>query len=86
LSGPAWLKPSSLWTWGVCLVVIGVAARWFGWDALLWFPRLALDWLAWAPAAIVAAIEDSPSTVGLIALGVLLMVVAKIRMRPKGGA
>jgi len=78
------VRPSSLWTLGVCLVVLGFAAHWFGWDALLWFPRAVLDWLGWAPAAIMAAIEDSPSTVGLIALGLLLMVVAKIWMRPKG--
>jgi hypothetical protein len=84
LPEPGGLKPSSLWTLGVCLVVLGIAAHWFGWDALLWFPRMALEWLVWAPAAIMDAIEDSPSTVGLIALGIVLMVVARIWMRPKG--
>lgn len=82
---PGGLRPSSLWTIGLCLVVIGLAAHALGWDALLWFPRMALDWLTWAPAAIVEAIQDSPSTVGLIALGLLLMIVAKIWMRPRGG-
>ncbi|MDB5376076.1 MAG: hypothetical protein JWR00_522 [Rubritepida sp.] len=79
------MRPSSLWTLGVCLVALGLAAHWFGWDALLWFPRAALAWVTWAPAAIIGAIEESPSTVGLIALGIVLMVVAKIWMRPTGG-
>lgn len=78
------MRPSSLWTLGVCLVVLGIAAHWFGWDAVLWFPREAIYWLTWAPAAIMEAIEASPGTVGIIALGIVLMVVAKIWMRPKG--
>lgn len=79
------MKPSSLWTLGLCLVLLGVGAHWFGWDALLWFPRAVLDWLSWGPAAILDAIEEAPSTVGLIALGIVLMVVAKMWMRQKGG-
>lgn len=75
------MKPSTLWTLGVCLIVLGIAAHWFGWDVLLWFPRSVLDWLAWGPAAILEAIQDSPSTVGLIALGLVLMGVAKLWMR-----
>lgn len=85
------MKPSNLWTIGVCLVVLGIAAHWFGWDALLWFPRSALEWLFWLPAmiadtvgGIIAAVEASPSTVGLVVLGIVLMIVAKLWMRPKG--
>lgn len=78
------MRPSGLWTLGVCLVVLGVAANWLGWDALLWFPREAFYWLSWAPVVIMDAVRDSPSTVGLIALGIVLMVVAKVWMRPKG--
>lgn len=80
------MKPSSLWTLGLCLVVLGLGAHWFGWNALLWFPRWVLDWLSWGPAAILEAIEDSPSTIGLIALGIVLMVGAKMWMRHKGGS
>lgn len=64
--------------------MLGIAAHWFGWDALLWFPRSVLDWLSWGPAAILEAIEEQPGTLGLVALGVVLMVVAKLWMR-KGG-
>ncbi|WP_421989056.1 hypothetical protein [Roseococcus sp.] len=78
------LKPSTLWTIGVCLVVIGVAAHWFGWPALLWFPRSVLEGLEWAPAALLEAIAASPTTVGLIALGIVLMVAARIWTGRKG--
>lgn len=78
------MKQSHVWTLGVSLVVLGVAAHWFGWDVLLWFPREVFYWLTWLPAMILDAIEASPSTVGIIALGILLMVAAKVWMRPKG--
>jgi len=79
------MKPSILWTIGLWLVLLGVAAHWFGWDALLWFPRTMLDWLAWAPSALLDAVREAPATLGLVALGLLLMVVAKMWMRQKGG-
>ncbi len=52
---------------GALLVTLGIAAQVFGWDTLLWLPRAAWD-----------AAVDSPGTYGLIALGVLLMVAARV--------
>lgn len=43
-----------------------------------------LEWLSWGPAAILDAIEGAPTTLGLIALGIVLMVAAKLWMRQKG--
>jgi hypothetical protein len=72
---------SRLWSLGVFLVALGIAAYAVGWDALLWIPGVIIDWLAWVPAAIVRAVDASPLTFGVIALGVVLMVVARVRSR-----
>jgi hypothetical protein len=73
--------PARLWSLGVLLVALGVAAHIVGWDTLLWIPRTVMDWLAWVPAAIIDAVRASPTTSGLILLGVVLMVVARVMMR-----
>jgi hypothetical protein len=57
----------SLWSLGTMLVMLGIAASMFGWDALLWVPRAALD-----------AVQNNPGTYGVIAAGILLMVVARM--------
>lgn len=62
-----------LWTLGVLLVALGLAAQFFGWDALLAVPRAALQ-----------AIEQAPYTYGLVALGLLLMVLAGLMRRWRG--
>ena len=62
-----------LWSLGTLLVMLGLAASVFGWDALFWIP-----------AAILAAIRSDPGTYGVIAAGVLLMVVARL-IRRRGG-
>ena len=56
-----------LWTAGAALVALGLAAHIFGWDALLW-----------VPVALVETVQSSPETYGIMALGVLLMVVARL--------
>ena len=56
-----------LWTAGAALVALGLAAHLFGWDALLW-----------VPVALVDTVRSSPETYGLVALGVLLMVLARL--------
>jgi hypothetical protein len=70
-----------LWSIGSFLVAIGIAASVVGWDFLLWVPRVVLNWLAWVPGAIIEAVHSSPATFGVIALGVVLMVVARMRGR-----
>jgi hypothetical protein len=72
-----------LWSLGVFLVAIGIAAHVVGWDTLLWIPRVVLDSLIWVPAAIVETISTSPATFGVIALGIALMIVARLRGRPR---
>jgi hypothetical protein len=67
-----------LWSLGVFLVAIGIAAHVVGWDRLLWIPRFVADSLLWVPAAIIDAVSSSPATFGVIALGVVLMVVARV--------
>jgi hypothetical protein len=67
-----------LWSLGVFLVALGIAAHVVGWDALLWIPRFAFDALLWIPAAVVDAVLSSPATFGLIALGFVLMVTASV--------
>jgi hypothetical protein len=62
-----------LWTAGVLLVLLGIAARVFGWDALLWIPEAAIE-----------AVRSDPGTYGVIALGVLLMVAARLFGRWRG--
>lgn len=73
-----------LWSLGVFLVVLGIAAHLFGWNFLLWFPRYVLDSLIWVPAAAMDMIRSSPATFGVIALGIVLMVVADFLRRRRG--
>lgn len=56
-----------LWSAGAALVALGLAAHVFGWDALLWIPF-----------ALVETVRDYPETYGVVALGVLLMVLARL--------
>jgi hypothetical protein len=58
---------------GAMLVLLGLAAHWFGWDALLWVPE-----------ATVAAIRRDPETYGVVAVGLLLMLLARVIGR-RGG-
>lgn len=62
-----------LWSAGAILVALGLAAHLFGWDALLWIPEAILD-----------ALREDPKTYGVIALGVVLMAIARLvsRRRP----
>jgi hypothetical protein len=62
-----------LWTIGTSLVLLGLAARWLGWDALLWLPQAALD-----------AVRADPATYGLVALGLVLMLAAALLRRWRG--
>jgi hypothetical protein len=62
-----------LWTIGATLVALGLGAHAFGWDALLW-----------VPAAIIEAVRSDPETYGVVALGVALMVLARLIGR-RGG-
>jgi hypothetical protein len=55
------------------LVVLGLAAHVFGWDALLWLPMAAIE-----------AVQAAPATYGLVAAGVLLMLVARLIGRGRG--
>lgn len=55
-----------LWSAGGLLVTLGIAALVFGWDALLWLPTAAVE----------MAVEY-PETYGLIAGGIVLMVLAR---------
>lgn len=56
-----------LWTAGTALVALGLAAHIFGWDALLWIPVAAVE-----------TIRENPETYGVVALGLLLMVLARL--------
>ena len=71
----------TLWTAGILLVAIGVAAHAVGWETLLWLPRRAMDSLLWAPRALMEAVRESPLTTGLIILGVVLMVLSRVAGR-----
>jgi hypothetical protein len=62
-----------LWAIGATLVALGLSAHVFGWDALLW-----------VPASMVEAIRSDPETYGVVALGVALMVVARLMGRRRG--
>jgi hypothetical protein len=79
---------AKLWSLGVFLVALGVAAHAVGWDALLWLPMVAIDSLLWIPTVIVDAIRSAPAAMGVIALGVVLMVVARVvgRRKDRGGS
>jgi hypothetical protein len=56
-----------LWAVGALLVALGLAALVLGWDALLWLPMAVVDMA-----------RSNPETYGLIALGVALMIVARL--------
>lgn len=56
-----------LWTAGAALVALGLAAHLFGWDALLSVPMALVD-----------TVRSSPETYGIVALGVLLMLLARL--------
>ncbi|WP_376087164.1 hypothetical protein ACE7GA_13325 [Roseomonas sp. CCTCC AB2023176] len=73
-----------LWSLGVFLVALGVAAHVVGWDTLLWLPGVILDSLMWIPEAVVEAVRTAPATAGVIALGVVLMVAARLVSRRSG--
>jgi hypothetical protein len=62
-----------LWSLGALLVVVGLAAQVFGWDTLLWIPEAVID-----------AIRAAPATYGVVALGALLMLVARLIGRGRG--
>ncbi|TCZ66649.1 hypothetical protein [Roseicella aquatilis] len=62
-----------LWSLGALLVAVGLAAHVFGWANLLWIPEAAI-----------AAIREAPETYGLVALGALLMLVARLIGRRRG--
>jgi len=49
------------------LVMLGLAAHLLGWDALLSIPLAALD-----------AVRADPETYGVVAVGVLLILVARL--------
>lgn len=78
------MMSARLWSLGVFLVALGIAAHVVGWDFLLWLPRMVMDSLLWVPAELVDAIRTSPATFGLIALGVVLMIVASVVGRRRG--
>ncbi|WP_149535541.1 hypothetical protein [Siccirubricoccus phaeus] len=59
-----------LWSLGTLLVALGLAAHLFGWDTLLWLPAQAVE-----------AIRADPGTYGVVALGVALMVLARLISR-----
>jgi hypothetical protein len=54
-------------------VLLGLAAAWIGWDALLWIPEAA-----------VAAVRRNPETCGVVAAGLMLMLLARLIGR-RGG-
>ena len=58
---------------GSLLVLLGLAAAWIGWDALLWIPEAA-----------VAAVRRNPETYGVVAAGLVLMILARMLGR-RGG-
>ena len=58
---------------GSLLVLLGLTAAWIGWDALLWIPEAA-----------VAAVRRNPETYGVVAAGLVLMMLARMIGR-RGG-
>lgn len=73
-----------LWSLGILLVALGLAAREVGWDTLLWLPMTAIDSMLWLPRAAIDAVRMHPGTYGVVALGVVLMIVARLLGR-RGG-
>ncbi|MBP0494430.1 hypothetical protein [Roseomonas indoligenes] len=78
------MQARALWTLGILLVAVGVAAHAVGWEELLWFPRWVLDSLFWVPLALVDAIAAAPLTFAVIGLGVVLMVASRLIGRGRG--
>jgi nitrate reductase gamma subunit len=62
-----------LWSLGTLLVALGLAAHLFGWDALLWIPSAAIE-----------AVRSEPETYGVVAIGLVLMVLARLIGRRRG--
>jgi hypothetical protein len=62
-----------LWSVGFLLVALGLAAHLFGWDALLRIPLAAIE-----------IVRSHPWTYGVVAVGVVLMVVARLLGRRRG--
>jgi hypothetical protein len=62
-----------LWSLGALLVALGLAAHLFGWDALLWIPSAAIE-----------AVRSEPDTYGVVAIGILLMFLARLFGRRRG--
>ncbi len=62
---------------GAVLVALGLAAHLFGWDWLLWVPRIFVE----AVRSFIAAITWDPLTYGVIAAGVVLIVVGRFVAR-----
>lgn len=58
---------------GALMVTVGLLAHVFGWQTLLWIPEAAI-----------AAVRSAPETYGLVAAGLLLMLVARL-LRRRGG-
>ena len=56
-----------LWTAGAALVALGLAAHLLGWDTLFSIPMALVD-----------TVRSAPETYGVVALGVLLMVLARL--------
>ncbi|WP_235034971.1 hypothetical protein [Roseomonas sp. 18066] len=75
------MTSARLWSLGVFLVALGIAASVVGWDTLLWIPRCVMSWLTWLPAAVLDAWRASPTTFGVIAVGLVLMLAARFLRR-----
>jgi len=58
---------------GALLVTVGLAAHVFGWDTLRWIPEAAI-----------AAVRSDPETYGVVAAGLVLMLLARLIGR-RGG-
>lgn len=58
---------------GGLLVLLGLTAAWIGWDALLWIPEAVVD-----------AVRRNPETYGVVAAGLVLMMLARMIGR-RGG-
>ena len=56
-----------LWGAGAALVALGLLAHFFGWDAVLW-----------VPVSVVETVRENPETYGVVALGLLLMALARL--------
>jgi hypothetical protein len=55
-----------------------------GRDIPLWLPRAALDFFVWVPATLINASRAAPGTFAFIALGVVLIAVARFMGQHQG--